>query len=293
MKLQDIQALLWIVQHGSIQGASRAVGVPRTTLRRRLENLEDVLGTAVLHSRAGHLRLTPTGELIAEQGQRLLSQRDALLQRARSALEAPSGKARVLLSSGFPTPLVAHLMARAAEGNPDIKMDLCFSDDPLRSLSEDIDLVVYWGSEMPTRDGYSRTIIRIPMGIMASPDYIRQHGAPQSIADLQHHSILQHTSEPPSWPLLGGGHVPVQPTHRIGDLYVLGGMVSAGMGLALLPAPNISLDPLLDPLVRVLLADIGQEQVVRFFVPIHTSHGGPAAALVKLLNQFADQVNPQ
>jgi len=289
MDFQDLQALLWLVQHGSLQGASRAENVSRTTMRRRLDNLEAALGMPTLEFVGSQFRLTPAGELLVDQGAQLMSQRAALLQRARRAMSSPQGQIRVLLDSGFPAPLIAQTTAMLSSNQPDVRLNIRLSPEPMREAGEDYDLVLFWGHKTPTWEGVSRTFLRIPMRLMASPAYLEAHGQPQAVSELRAHRLLQDSSEPESWPLLSGGHLPIVTTHRVNDLFVLGCMVGAGVGIALLPKPDLPIDPTFDSMVAVLPDQIGRDLSVRFFAPLRTAHG-PAGILVSYLNQLADSV---
>ena len=84
MDLDDLRAFLAVLDAGSVSGAAAALGVPRSTLRRRLEELESRVGTP-LWSRDQH-GATPTaaGELLARQGRALLQAHEALLASVRA-----------------------------------------------------------------------------------------------------------------------------------------------------------------------------------------------------------------
>jgi DNA-binding transcriptional LysR family regulator len=169
-------------------------------------------------------------------------------------------------------------------------IELHFSPDPLRAISDDYDLIVYWGDAIPGREGFSRALLRTEQRVMTSPDYLAAHGTPTSIAELSEHRLIQHTREPGAWPLLRGGQVSVQDAHRVGDLYLLGCMVGAGIGLGLIPRQGLTVHPSIQGLVPVLEEEVGATGVMRFFAPIRTEHSA-AAVIVTALEQLADQLD--
>ncbi|MFT5684314.1 MAG: DNA-binding transcriptional LysR family regulator [Myxococcota bacterium] len=288
MEIKDVQALLWVVEHGSLQGASRAEKVSRTTLRRRLGNLESAVGAPIVHLRGHDMVLTSAGRLLVEQGPELLRLRAGLLERARESLRSPQGELKILAGLGFPPPLSAQLQALFLKAFPGIRISLRFVEEPLKSMGGDYDLVVYWGDTPPDREGYSRVFLRSPMQVMASSEYLSTHGTPTSIEDLKEHTIIQLSEEPSSWPMLDGRYIPVKATHRVNDLYVLGCMLGMGIGLGLMPPRGIGVHPLIENLQPVLTETIGIERTARFFAPVRTAHGGPAAAVVEQLDRIAD-----
>lgn len=64
MDTDDLRALLLVLDHGSFQAASDASGIPRSSLRRRLENLEATLGP-LLNRQSTGIQATPSGRLVA------------------------------------------------------------------------------------------------------------------------------------------------------------------------------------------------------------------------------------
>lgn len=288
MEIKDIQALLWVVRHGSLQGASRAEKVSRTTLRRRLENLETAVGAPIVQLRGHDVVLTSAGQLLAEQGPELLRLRTGLLQRARDALSSPQGELRILAGLGFPPPLSAQLQALCFKAFPGIRLTLRFVEEPLKHMGSDHDLVIYWGDAPPDREGYSRVFLRSQMRLMASPEYLSTHGSPTTIEDLHGHTLVQFSEEPSAWPLLDGRYVPITATHRVNDLYVLGCMLGIGIGIGLMPLRGIGIHPMIEQLQPVMPETIGIEKTARFFTPVRTAHGGPAAAVVEQLDRLAD-----
>lgn len=289
MELEDVEALLWVARHGSLQAAARAQGLPRSTLRRRLDRLEGSVGAPLLVVHARGVELTAGGRTLVEQAPELLHQRDALLRRARGAQQPTQARIRVLLGEGFPPALTAMTVARLVDAHPGLEIDLRCLAHPLDDTAEPFDVAVFWGDAPTQREGYSRVMLRVPLRVMASPGYLAKRDRPATEADLASHEVLLHTSEADAWPRLGGGEVAVRATHRVSDLYVLGCMVAAGLGLGLIPPRGLGTHPSMDGLVPVLEDVIGAERTIRFFAPV-PSRTGPAAALVRELEQIADAV---
>ncbi|WP_237157079.1 helix-turn-helix domain-containing protein, partial [Photobacterium rosenbergii] len=58
MKLDDLRTLIAIAQHGSFRAAASALDIPPTTLSRRLQRLEDTLGSQLVIRVSDTLRLS-------------------------------------------------------------------------------------------------------------------------------------------------------------------------------------------------------------------------------------------
>ncbi len=286
MNLEDLEALLWLTRSGSLQAAAQASGVPRTTLRRRLARLEGVVGESLVTIGAQGVKLSPAGELLAQRAPRLLSQREALLKEAQHVARSPVGSLRILVSTGFPPAFIAQVLASVAAGVPQLALELHQDLRPLDRLDEGFDLVVHWGKPPPPRDGFSRVLLRQPLRLMASPAYLEAQGRPACVEDLSEHALLLLASETGAWPLLAGGEVPVRATHIVDDLYLLGCLAGAGMGIALVPRSGVAVDASIDALQPLLETVVGTEQVVRVFVPTRTRDGGAQHALLERVHKL-------
>src|SRR5262249_1578376 len=94
--LENLRALLQVVDSGSIQGASRHLGLPRSSLRRRTAGLEAEVGAPLRLRDAGGVRLPAAGSVVVEQGRRVLESSRALLADARAAAEDATGILRII-----------------------------------------------------------------------------------------------------------------------------------------------------------------------------------------------------
>ena len=293
MELEDVQALVWVVEHGSLHATAKARGMSRSTLRRRIDRLEVAIGAPVLavHGR-GHT-LTPAGALVLEHAAELLARRDAIVSRVRGALDAPEGTVNVVVCAGFPPALSAHVMAMASSTYSGVAFDVRTAARPLERVDPGTDLVVTWADHEPPTDGYSRVFHRVAVGVVASEAYIAHRGLPTSLEELREHVVLHEKGTPMAWPLRAGSSHPVQATHRLGDAYLLGCAAAAGIGLALVPQEGAGLHSSFEQLQPVLPEVIGGQRGLRFYAPIATRHRGPASAIVEHLEGVADMLESQ
>jgi len=96
--LDELRAFLAVVEAGSVKVAASELGVPRSTLRRRLDALEQRVGIALLWSDARGAFPTPAARTLLVDGAALLASYDELLERARRAAprrerDSPGGMA--------------------------------------------------------------------------------------------------------------------------------------------------------------------------------------------------------
>jgi len=299
MDFEDLQALLWVHEHGSLQSASRATGVSRTTLRRRLEHLEAVAGQTIYRSAPDGVTLTSVGQTLLDEGAQLLAARSRLVARLRGPERRDT--LRVLLQAGLPPAAVAIGTRLFTTLLPDVRVALDLQVDPGSCLVDPFDAVLHWGDSPILSAGYTRSLMRVTFGVMASPGYLAAHGAPETLTDLADHRLLHLQGTQPRWPCVDGEFVDITPAHTCSDLYMLGLLAGQGLGLALMPIkgpmvdaglsplvpePAALIHPSIDALQRVLTKHIGLERSFRLDMPEPSSADSAAAMLIQVVESF-------
>jgi DNA-binding transcriptional LysR family regulator len=88
-ELDELRAFLAVIDAGSVKAAAVDLGVPRSTLRRRLESLEQRVGVALLWTDATGAYPTPAARLLLSDGASLLESYGSLVDQARRAAKRP------------------------------------------------------------------------------------------------------------------------------------------------------------------------------------------------------------
>lgn len=185
-RLEAMAVLLAVVDKGSFTGAARALGMPLTSVSRKVGELEAHLGTRLLARSTRRLALTDAGLTYVAVARRILDEVDEAERAAAGEYQAPRGElvvtAPVLFGRLHVLPIVTDFLA----ANPDINVRLLLSDRNLHLIEDHVDLGVRIGtlpdSELiATRVGSMRTIL------CAAPAFLASRGAPwhpQEIASL-------------------------------------------------------------------------------------------------------------
>lgn len=194
-----IPALAWfslIAQHGSFTKAAAEMGVTRAALSQSLKTLEQQLNVKLIYRTTRDMSLT-------EEGQRLFDQiRPAfgiLEQAVRSVGEAntsPSGLLRIntsrIASRNLIEPHLAEFLARY----PQLKLEILLDDGFSNIVADGCDAGIRMGESL------AQHVVAVPispsleMAVVASPDYFKRRGMPESPADLAEHDCVayRHTS---------------------------------------------------------------------------------------------------
>jgi DNA-binding transcriptional LysR family regulator len=292
MDLEELRAFLAVADSGSFLTAAKSLKLSRATLRRRIDQLEARAGVLLVdRTRAGVL-LTEAGSVLATRGRLMVQEASALLESVREVGAEPSGTLRVLLPIGLPPHVLTPMLAFARRQYPRLGFRMSFSHDPAAGLIEDIDLAAHFGDTSPAGPWVSREIVRVRVWLIASREYLKQRGTPQTIEDLKQHDLLSwenpgHESglaEARSWPLLAGGTFPVSPIISTRHIHLLRQFAIAGLGIAyvpdaMLPDPGVAEGEL----VSVLPTVVGRELGLRVMVPAVLSEIPRIRALLEML----------
>lgn len=235
LDLDAVFIIMTLAQDGSLARASRTLGLPRTTLARRVDLLEKQLGVRLVERSQRHLRLTEAGRLLVQQGAPLLDsarQVEAMLQ-ARQQY-----RLRAALPPGIGWDLLEPLLKLDDEVTAGIGFEIVYTDRELHPIRDDFDLVV---SFAPPTDGtlYCRSLLRFAWRCVATPAYLAAQGTPRHAAALTEHlcialRVLGGVS-PFQWPLRAGGSQMLSPWFVSTSLHASLLMVLADRGIGLLP----------------------------------------------------------
>src|SRR5258706_6806218 len=190
LDLNDIMVFARVVEAGSFTAAARLLGMPKTTVSRRIAALEREVGVRLIQRTTRSLNMTDAGRLYYEQSsQALRTIEDANLRLAETRAE-PSGTIRISAPVGFG----GHFLTSAAldflAAYPKTRVELHLTDDTLNLVGNRIDLAFRTGVLVDS------TLIARKLGathrvLCASPDYLAGRGVPIAPADLaSHHCII-------------------------------------------------------------------------------------------------------
>jgi DNA-binding transcriptional LysR family regulator len=292
---ESLQALIHIVDIGSIQGAARHLGVTRASLRRTIALLEEDVGVSLLHRDSSGVRLTAAGSVLLERGRELLESSRVLLTEVRAAGAEPMGTLRVFEPVGMPLLVSAQVLMVMRSMYPRMRYAISQFEDPLAHVQEPFELMLHEGPPPAGVNMFSREILRVPLRLMASEDYLERHGTPESVADLADHQVLgwrRPRQRADEWPLLAGGTLSVSPWLTSPDPLMLMTLATAGAGILLgprLPLP----EPGTESMVKVLEDQVGGELIFRVSSPLPgTADSRTRGAVAQILKQLEELPEP-
>ncbi|MEZ4240274.1 MAG: LysR family transcriptional regulator [Myxococcota bacterium] len=235
MRLEGLAVLCRVRSEGSINGAARALQIAPSTAWRRLQQLEEDLGCALLERSTAHVRLTQAGHEAARHGEQLLQGADALRDAAQAADHGAQGELRVAIVPTSALDPVFPAWDRLSELRPGLRVVLVESPDPKHPLRDDFDLVVT--HTVPRDDGlFVQRLATQPLGLFASPAYPRP--LPATPDDLAEHELALHYLPPePADVVPGRPPLAVAPVLATTSASVVAQWVRSGRGLGWMASP--------------------------------------------------------
>lgn len=237
----DLLIFAHVAELGSFSRAAEKMGLPKSTVSRRLAALEQRLGERLLLRTTRRQTLTEFGLQLLEHAHQVASEVDAVSALSERRQAAPSGRLRVSMPSDFANLLLADSLAAFVAMHPGIALELDLSPRRVDLLGEGFDVAVRMG-ELPD-DGLlaARRLNVFSAGLYASTNYLREHGQPATPQELVHHQavrLLGGNGEPVMWALSQGdvrweGVPPGRVTANAPELLIR--LARAGAGIAAVP----------------------------------------------------------
>ena len=178
-----------VAAQGSFQAAANTLKLPRSSVSKKIQQLEAIVEEPVFTRSTRKLTLTHFGQSLLEQSSKLEGLLQNLDKLVESHHEAPSGKVSlscsVLLGQSYLIPLLKALR----EHYPHIVLDISFVDETVDFYEAGIDIALRVG-ELPDSSLVAKKVGEKTRALFAAPAYLEAHGEPQSPQALSGHSYL-------------------------------------------------------------------------------------------------------
>jgi DNA-binding transcriptional LysR family regulator len=205
-KLEAMNAFVKVVASGSYAEAARRLGVTRSAVSKAVMELEQQLGARLLDRTTRHVAPTEAGLAYYERCIAILAQVDETEAQISRLHDEPKGVLKINAPMSFGTLYLGDAVADFMIRYSDLKVELTLTDRFIDPLEEGVDVTVRIGTLVDS-SLIARRISPARVVLVASPDYLKKHGTPQSPADLANHRCLSygHTTSMQRWHLTEKG----------------------------------------------------------------------------------------
>ena len=231
-----------VAHHGNFSRAAEELGMNQSSVSRQITALEERLGVSLFHRRPRGLLLSDQGKILHQTVEEFFKKLSFTEAQLTEMELKPHGELRVTVPSALGTVWVMPIMREFMELYPEVRLTILLDDKPLNLSMREADAAIRL---LPSRqpDLVQRPLLEIGQGLYASHDYLQRRGAPETLADLQAHTLLSYTDQNPlpyesiHWlrDLLQQEGITYQPSMCVNSLYAMLRAVKSGAGVAALP----------------------------------------------------------
>ncbi|OON42008.1 LysR family transcriptional regulator [Izhakiella australiensis] len=193
-KLSAMRSFIQVVEAGSFSRAAELLALPKSTVTRQLQALENDVGSKLLHRTSRRLSLTTAGEAYYQGALSVLEQLARLDSRVVADGATPGGLIRVEMAGALAYGRILPALPDFLSRYPELQLELSVGNRTIDLIEQRIDCVIRVG---PLRNDalIARSLGALEMVVCAAPCYLARNGTPQHPAQLaRDHHIVQVAS---------------------------------------------------------------------------------------------------
>jgi DNA-binding transcriptional LysR family regulator len=188
---RDIAAFVAVARTKNFRRAAREQLVSTSSLSQRLRELEERLGVRLLNRTTRSVGLTEAGEMLLARVAPAMAEVTQALEQVRGLREVPSGRLRINAPPPAVDLVLAPMVGPFLEAHPKIELELVADSGFVDIVSSGFDAGVRYGEHL------AQDMIAVSLGppqryvVVASPQYLAQHGRPSQPKDVLDHSAIR------------------------------------------------------------------------------------------------------
>lgn len=237
----DLFIFARVAEAGSFSRAAERLGLPKSTVSRRISLLEEELGERLMLRTTRRLSLTEFGLLLLEHARQVAAEVDAVKALSEFRQAKPSGRLRVSMPNDFATLLLSDMLAAFIALHPAVSLELDLSPRRVDLLGENFDLAIRMGDLPDDTLLAARAVARFSGGLYAAPSYLAERGDPKTPDELLQHDALRlmaRRGEAQAWVLQSAqrrweGTPPGRASANAPEILI--NLACAGAGIAAVP----------------------------------------------------------
>jgi len=261
LNIEELQTFVEVADAGGISPAALRLGVSKSIVSRRLFRLEAELGIQLLTRSTRGAALTEAGATFRDYAARACAEIEIAKETILPAGDL-CGRLRVAVPLSFGPTHFASVLAGMARSHPQLHIHTSYSDRFVDLIAEGFDCAIRAGT-LQDSNLIARRVGPLYGKFVASPDYIKAHGFPETPEDLAAHQALMQGTE--AWRLMDGDKIiTVRPQGRF--------KADSGVALAVAAVAGLGIAALPDYLIDEHIASGA-------LVPVMTGHPPPPAGI--------------
>jgi len=234
-----IPVFVAVVENGGFSAAARTLGISKSAVSKRINQLEAHLGVRLLHRTTRKLSLTEAGERYFEHAAQALTAAGQAEDAVTELQGEPQGNLKISSPMSFGRLHVAPLIPKLLQRYPKLQIDLVMDDRKVDLVAGGFDVAIRAGN-LPASTLIARKLAPVHQVLCASPDYIDRYDRPGTPAELSGHNcvLYSYSSDADEWTLIGEGGpetVTVSGSYQVNNSEALLEALREGIGIGRLP----------------------------------------------------------
>ncbi|MEK9662063.1 MAG: LysR family transcriptional regulator [Alphaproteobacteria bacterium] len=231
-----------VAEAGSFTHAGESLHLSQSAISRQIGALEDSLNVRLFHRHARGLLLTEQGEMLYRTVHEVFSKLTMAEAQLTDSQERPQGPLKISTTVGLGSLWLTPRIKEFIELYPDIELTVITTDQDLDLTMREADCAIRLTP--PTQaDLVQRRLTRVHTHVFAAPEYLKEHGMPDRVADLADHALVVNNEDQNPIPNINWLYNAVRDATgkeprkalTLNNLYGIFRAVEAGVGLAGLP----------------------------------------------------------
>jgi DNA-binding transcriptional LysR family regulator len=189
------RSFLAVVREQSLSGAARVLGLTQPTVGRHVSGLESALGLALFTRSPSGLQATESARALLPHAEAMASAAEALQRAATGEAAEDSGVVRITASEMIGSEVLPAALSAFRERHPRVIVELVLSNRSEDLLRREADIAVRM--VRPTQSALlARKVGVIHLGLHAHPRYLKAHGSPRTLSELEQHPLIGFDKQP-------------------------------------------------------------------------------------------------
>ena len=202
-KFDAMQVFVRVIEKGSFSAVAKERGIGQPAISKQISGLEDELGTELIHRTSRSISLTEAGRDFYESSLRILDDFESATSRIGRGQTTPKGLIRITVPPTFARLHMVSKLPAFFAAYPDMAVEMAASESPATIIQDGYDLAIHSG-DLPDSSLVARRFAQTMIILVATPQYLTHHGAPESPEDLSRHRAVVFTERGIAQPWIFG-----------------------------------------------------------------------------------------
>src|ERR1700737_499921 len=178
-----MQMFVRVIEKGSFSAVAKERGIGQPAVSKQISALEDELGTELIHRTSRSIALTEAGRDFYESALHIVDDFENATSRIGRGQTAPKGLIRVTVPPTFARLHMVSKLPAFFAAYPEMAIEMSTSESPTTIIEDGFDLAIHSG-DLPDSTLVARRLGQTMIILVATPQYLSRHGAPESLHDL-------------------------------------------------------------------------------------------------------------